>query len=122
MSVGGTQLGMNSLAEKSKELNFDEYEKKILDDNTVNMVAIEFYKDLVKHFRWNGYSVQRRWGSSPSLVIKDISPKEVEFMFGDGKLRINFNRTIFIVPIDDTYKDAIQKIIDVFDYVEDESP
>ena len=114
MSRGGMVVGM----EKSKELSFDEYEKKILDDQSVNMVALEFYRDLAKSFGWTSCHIQSRWGSCPSMIVKDISHMEVEFMFGDNKLRINFNRTIFVVPTSGLYKDAIKKIISVFDYVE----
>lgn len=102
-----------------EQFKFDEFEKKILDDKTEQMLAIEFYREIVDHFKWHDvYQVVSKWNNIPSLNIK-IGNKNIEFAFGGGSLRIAC-RTIFMVKIDDHCFGAIQKILDVLDYLGDE--
>lgn len=99
-------------------MSFDEYEKKLLADKTSQMFALEIYKNLIDHFGWSNYSVVDKWNTAPSLMVKDIGNVDIEFAYGGDKIRILFCRATFVVPVDDKHTNAIQKIIDIFDYVE----
>jgi len=110
---------MNSFG-KSTQYDFDGFEKNLMEEKTNNLVALEFYRDIVKDFGWDNYYVKKGWGSHPSLVVEGIASSEVEFMFGHDKLRISFNRTTFTVPINDQYNIAVKKILEVFDYVKED--
>jgi hypothetical protein len=110
-------MSIRGLAMKTEKLSFDQIEKKILDNQASKMLAIEFYKSLVGHFKLeNVYSIRSSWGDVPSLTIQDKSP--IEFSFGNEKLRIVYGRCTFVVNVDDNYIQAIEKILAVFDYVE----
>lgn len=104
-------------------MNFEEYEKKLLDNKAEQMVAIEFYREIVDHFDWqNNYQVHAGWSDgAPSLHVA-IGDKNVEFMFGNGLLRIHCRRSIFVIKINDNCFEAIKEIIGVLDYVEDDQP
>jgi hypothetical protein len=105
---------------KAEKYDFDQYEKKLLEDKTIQLMSIEFYKGMVTEFGFNNYYVKKGWNSHITLVV-EIDGKELEFMFGHDRLRIHFNRTIFSIEVNDKYQDAIRKILEVLDYVEEDA-
>ena len=107
-------------ANEEKSMSFDEYEKHLIEEKTSQMVAIEFYKTLVEHFGWD-YGIKSGWSSTPTLVVS-INNKQTEFSFGNVKLRVNCSRHIYVITVDDKYIDAVDKILGVFDYIEDDKP
>jgi len=103
-----------------KNMSFDKFEQSVEESVKEQMVALEFYKNLVSEFEWeNNYSISKNWADTPSMMIHDIACYDVEFLFGEDKLRLIFNRITFVIPINDKHIEAVEKIISVLGYCVD---
>jgi len=108
------------MSEKNS-FSFNEFEEALLSEKAEQLVAMEFYKSIINEFKWSDYHIARGWRNFPSLRVKIIADKVIEFMFGHNKLRISFEGVVFTVSINDEWINAIKKIMGVLDYIDDGS-
>jgi len=113
-------MGSFLQAQKSKTMSFSEYEEKLFQENAQHMIVIEFYKSIIDYFKWDNFSIDKRFHGLPSLVIHKVASNSIEFTFSsmDNTIRMRYGRGMFVIPICDKYQETIQKIINILDYVE----
>jgi len=99
-------------------------EKKMLDDKTSAMFAIEIYKDLVDNFGWQDFHLEATSSFIPVLIAKH-GEMTTKFNFGGDNLLMNLriygSQINFSVPINDNYVVTIRRILDASSSITDDN-
>ena len=123
MSVTGMQQAVEKKVEK---LSFEDYDKKLKDEQAAQQLAVEAYRDLLGDLGCDtaNYYLSQGWSGIPTLNVAGLAKHNVEFMFSshDNTMRLHYDRHHYMIPITDNYGDVVKKIIAILYYVERDEP